>query len=547
MLRRVRRFRQGVVLVAVVLMVGVSVPVALGAAGGPKAAARAFGLASAATTPALDHFECYTAAATTTAAMRASFKSAPHTVLLKNRFEQGGFKVALAKVAMQCSPAQQTVASTGHAVTSAITNANARLVCWAVAPKTMKLPASLRVTNQFGTGVLKPTTARSFCLPSWKNGATPLAFPSSTAPSNLDSYACYSVTHPAGAASFKLPSSVTLKDQFGSVKTKLGAPNIVCLPTIRSTNAGWTKAVNTINYSVCFAIPAKAAASHTAYDKNQFGTGAVKVSRDTEVCVPSVKAATVTTTTTTTTHTSPPPAGSHWQPSSAAPISWYWQLQGTIDTSLPAQVFDIDGFDASAATVSALHAKGKKAICYMDFGTSEDFRPDFGSFPSSVEGQTNGWPGEKWLDIRQLSVLEPIMTARMQMCVQKGFDALEPDNIDGYTNSTGFSLTAQDQLTYNTWIANEAHALGLSVGLKNDVDQTTELQPYYDWALDEQCNEYSECGTEHAFVAANKAVFNAEYSGGTSFCSSDVSSHINGALFDLNLTGSTYQPCTGGW
>ena len=541
MLRGVRRFRQGVVVVAAVLIVGTSVPLALGAAGGARAAARPFGAA----TPSLDHFECYTAAATTTSALHASFKATPPALMLKNRFGLGGFKVSVGKVRMQCSPAQQTVLATGHAVTSAISNANARLVCWAVASKALKLPPTLSVQNQFGTAVLKPTAARSFCLPSWRNGTKPLQFPSTTAPSNLDAYACYSVVHPAGTSSFKLPASVSLKDQFGSARTKVGGPNIVCLPTIRSSGAGWTKAVNATNYSVCFALPAQAAATRTAYDKNQFGTGAVKVSKDTELCVPSVKSAIVTPTTTTPTTT--PRTGAHWTPSSSAPISWYWQLQGTVNTSEPAQVYDVDGFDTSAATVSALHAQGKKVICYIDFGTSENFRSDFGSFPASVQGDTNGWPGEKWLDIRQLGVLEPIMTARMQMCVQKGFDALEPDNIDGYTNSTGFPLSGQDQLTYNTWIATEAHNLGLSVGLKNDVDQTTDLEPYFDWALDEQCNEFSECGTEHVFTSAGKAVFNAEYSGGSSFCTSDVADHINGVLFNLDLDGSTYQPCSGSW
>ena len=102
--------------------------------------------------------------------------------------------------------------------------------------------------------------------------------------------------------------------------------------------------------------------------------------------------------------------------------------------------------------------------------------------------------GETWLDIRQLAILEPIMTARMQMCVQKGFDGLEPDNIDGYANTTGFPLTPQDQLTYNTWIATEAHALGLSVGLKNDTGQIPQLEPDFDWALNEQCNQTVECG-----------------------------------------------------
>ncbi|MGO9875947.1 MAG: endo alpha-1,4 polygalactosaminidase, partial [Acidimicrobiia bacterium] len=88
---------------------------------------------------------------------------------------------------------------------------------------------------------------------------------------------------------------------------------------------------------------------------------------------------------------------------------------------------------------------------------------------------------------------------------------------------------------------------GMRQGDQNDNDQTSQLEPYFDWALDEQCNQYAECDTENVFVQANKAVFNAEYQGGTGFCSSDEAAHINGALFDLNLDGSTYQPCTGGW
>ena len=61
-------------------------------------------------------------------------------------------------------------------------------------------------------------------------------------------------------------------------------------------------------------------------------------------------------------------------------------------------------------------------ICYIDVGTAENWRSDYSSFPASVMGSSNGWPGERWLDIRQLAVLEPIMTARFQMCREKGFD-----------------------------------------------------------------------------------------------------------------------------
>ena len=41
------------------------------------------------------------------------------------------------------------------------------------------------------------------------------------------------------------------------------------------------------------------------------------------------------------------------------------------------------------------------------------------------------------------------MAARFDLCRQKGFDAVEPDLVDGYIQTTGFPLTAADQLTYN--------------------------------------------------------------------------------------------------
>jgi len=51
------------------------------------------------------------------------------------------------------------------------------------------------------------------------------------------------------------------------------------------------------------------------------------------------------------------------------------------------------------------------------------------------------------------------------------------------------------------------------VGLKNDVDQVGLLQPSFDWALNEQCHQYGECGGYASFVSAGKAVFVTEYQG----------------------------------
>jgi hypothetical protein len=100
----------------------------------------------------------------------------------------------------------------------------------------------------------------------------------------------------------------------------------------------------------------------------------------------------------------------------------------------------------------------------------------------------------------------------MDLCRSKGFDGIELDNVDGYSNDTGFPLTAADQLRYNRALADAAHARGLSVGLKNDLDQVTDLVSAFDWALDEECFQYSECNLLVPFVQAGKAVFNVEYS-----------------------------------
>ncbi|MFK4102821.1 endo alpha-1,4 polygalactosaminidase [Streptomyces sp. NPDC019531] len=211
------------------------------------------------------------------------------------------------------------------------------------------------------------------------------------------------------------------------------------------------------------------------------------------------------------------PGASRWQPRPG--VAWQWQLTGRIDTSVDVPVYDIDGFDQSKAVVSALHREGRKVICYLSTGAWEDWRPDADKFPKSVIGRGNGWDGERWLDIRRTDVLEPLMAARFDMCREKGFDAVEPDNMDGYRNRTGFRLTAADQLRYNRLIAKLAHARGMSVGLKNDLDQIPQLVDDFDFAVNEQCAQYDECGDMEPFVKADKAVFHVEYELPTSrFC-----------------------------
>jgi hypothetical protein len=233
----------------------------------------------------------------------------------------------------------------------------------------------------------------------------------------------------------------------------------------------------------------------------------------------------------------------HWVPPQH--LTWYWQLQGRVPSSEPVMAYDVDGFDTSSREVARLHAEGKRVICYIDVGTWENWRPDAGSFPRSVLGNGNGWPGERWLDIRQLKVLEPIMTRRFQMCARKGFDAVEPDNIDSQGNDPGFPITLAEQARYAEWVAREVHSLGMAVFQKNDPEQARELQPYFDGALVEQCNEYQECGSFEPYLRAGKPVINAEYKRSLypRFCTADARLGIMGALYDLALDGRLYEPC----
>ncbi len=208
-------------------------------------------------------------------------------------------------------------------------------------------------------------------------------------------------------------------------------------------------------------------------------------------------------------------------------------------------LYDLDGVTPNSQATNAIHARGGHALCYVSAGSWENWRPDAAAFPESVMGRKNGWPGERWLDIRQLSILLPIMEARVQKCRDAGFDGVEWDNVDGYSNRTGFPLTYADQLTYNAALANLAHQYGLTVALKNDVEQLADLAPYFDYAVNEQCQQYNECGGYTAqFINHGKAVWQVEYKLSLGkFCAQANSADRNAINKSFDLFDTPYTPC----
>jgi hypothetical protein len=193
-------------------------------------------------------------------------------------------------------------------------------------------------------------------------------------------------------------------------------------------------------------------------------------------------------------------------------VTWRWQLTGTVDPQARYDLHDLDLFDTPERTVATIRARGEHAVCYLSAGSWEDWRPDAAAFPEVVRGRPlDGWPGERWLDIRRLDLLGPAIGARLDLCKAKGFAAVEPDNIDGYANESGFPLTAADQLAYNRWLAEQAHARGLGIALKNDAEQVAELVAVFDFAIVEECFTYDECAAYLPFIASGKAVLAVEY------------------------------------
>ncbi|HEX7134446.1 MAG TPA: endo alpha-1,4 polygalactosaminidase [Iamia sp.] len=200
-----------------------------------------------------------------------------------------------------------------------------------------------------------------------------------------------------------------------------------------------------------------------------------------------------------------------WQPSPSD--RWHIQYAGSLDVPEGVDVVNLDMEETSSSVIASLQDDGIRVVCYLSAGSWEPYRDDAESFPDEILGEAyEGFEDERWLDIRASS-LRPLLTARIERAADKGCDAVDPDNVNGFENETGFPLTADDQLEFNRWLFAEVHDRGMAVGLKNDLAQAAALVDEVEFQVDEECIQYDDCAPLTVFVDAGKPVWSIEYHG----------------------------------
>lgn len=195
--------------------------------------------------------------------------------------------------------------------------------------------------------------------------------------------------------------------------------------------------------------------------------------------------------------------------------SFEWRLDSiSVDevSRYSCKIIDIDAFIATKELVDAFHARGIKVIAYVSVGTLENYRPDSLLLPADVIGNIYpAWPDERFLNIRAVEKLKPFIRSRFDMIKAKGFDGIEPDNIDIYAEETVFNLTLEDTRLFCEYIIEEAHSRGLCIGQKNTEELVPLLYGKFDWALTENAFHQNIQDRYSLYTSAAKPVFCAEY------------------------------------
>ncbi|MEV0900689.1 endo alpha-1,4 polygalactosaminidase [Actinoplanes sp. NPDC049802] len=134
------------------------------------------------------------------------------------------------------------------------------------------------------------------------------------------------------------------------------------------------------------------------------------------------------------------------------------------------------------------------------------------------------------------TALTGIVGGWIDRCAAKGFQAVEPDNLDSYTRSGGL-LTQTQAIAYVTSLASRAHAKGLAIGQKNtaELSSANARKAGLDFAVAEECADFDECDAYTASYGDNVIVIEYSRSGFAKACKA-YGSRLSIVLRDVDVT-----------
>ncbi|HEX3824922.1 MAG TPA: endo alpha-1,4 polygalactosaminidase [Mycobacteriales bacterium] len=124
-----------------------------------------------------------------------------------------------------------------------------------------------------------------------------------------------------------------------------------------------------------------------------------------------------------------------------------------------------------------------------------------------------GWPGEVILNTSTAAdraELAAVEDRWLDGCKAKGFQGVEPDNLDSNTRSHHL-LTQADDFAFAAVLIGHAHADDLAIAQKNSAEHAAKgAKLGFDFAIAEECGVFHECG--HYLKAYGDEVYEIEYS-----------------------------------
>ena len=169
-----------------------------------------------------------------------------------------------------------------------------------------------------------------------------------------------------------------------------------------------------------------------------------------------------------------------------------YQLGGSYDPDPDVAVVARDSTEQPAA--------GVYSICYVNGFQTQPGVAWPAELLVTVDGEPfvdPNWPDENIIDISSISNREDaaaIQFTSIEQCAERGFDAVEFDNLDSFSRSDG-QLSLDDAVAFAALLVTHAHHLGLAAGQKNTGELGTRGRDEigFDFAIVEECDQFEEC------------------------------------------------------